>query len=312
MPGAMPYLMEKGPVLAFLESAMSEGTREQRFDLMEKLRDEPAVSITDAFNSVYASWSPQAGESSPAANPYENHFLNLWFSHVPGTDIANHIETDWVGGGSATRRNTGWWSNFKAEPGVDKPLDGLIREAYVRAFALSLGVSTEATSLTGTTRNWRVELWWTCGTPRFEGWVSWRSWSGADRDGLVTLTWLTPSFADSALYEDLAENPPAGLDTGYRRLKGGDSQDNHAYWNDDYGQIGVGLRHTSLVCRDGDGNEIECGSAGTPPLNPPPIIETIESSGELVVVHPSFRAGGVYREDPLLTFPYPSVLSGGG
>ena len=45
---------------------------------------------------------------------------------------------------------------------------------------------------------WRVEFFWKCGQPRFEGWVTWRDHQNGG-DGQVTVVFATPATPDQVL-----------------------------------------------------------------------------------------------------------------
>ncbi len=182
MPG-MPYHLEKGPILSVLESfanggnAGSAATRHGKMrTVLDRLRDSSvALTAVGGLDST----NLNGGSSNP------------WSTYQQRADHINH---DWFGitatgaqpGFDATNpQPTGFWVNYYGD------VEGIVRETLIRALEVALGVDHDQPSSTAS-RYWRIELFWKCPNPWFEGWVTWRSEPNATVGGQVTVILATP------------------------------------------------------------------------------------------------------------------------
>jgi hypothetical protein len=181
MPG-MPYHLEKGPVLSVLESYANGGagasvTRHRNMKVvLDRLRD-PTIDLTDVGGL------DSTNLDGGATNPWPTF-----------QDRATHIQQDWFGMTAAGPQaafnpanptRTGFWVSYYGD------VESIVRETLVRALEVALGVDHGAPSA-GATRYWRIELFWKCPNPWFEGWVTWRSESATAATGQVTVIFATP------------------------------------------------------------------------------------------------------------------------
>jgi hypothetical protein len=182
---AMPYYVEKGPVFSVYESYLE--SLDHRLALLENLRDK-SVPVWDV---IALKSQTLAGMGNLAAHTRD---------HWHGTPTFDG--TNWVQPAGAT--TTGWWQRWQG------PSEKILRETFLRAVEVSLGIDHVAASATWampkaaaetaagpfpatpTPRCWPIEFIWICGTFPMQGWVTWRQHGTDWSKGQVTVLLLTP------------------------------------------------------------------------------------------------------------------------
>ncbi len=126
----------------------------------------------------------------------------------------NHLRKDWfgfaIGGGGKPPElpahghfppATGWWIAWQGEP------EKTLRCTLIRALEISMGLTHSCPHhvLKPTTdaaadpahkaRDWPIQFFWVCGPSKFEGYVSWKTFTaGPPSTGVVEVILVTPGF----------------------------------------------------------------------------------------------------------------------
>lgn len=182
----MPYHLEKGPILSVLEAFANQDYK-RLAAAVDALRAGVALVDVGVVNSTTLQGGP----------------------HPTVAALVDHINRHWLGmtrqGGSWVPQppfdpqhptTTGHWQHYHG------PVEAILRETFIRAAEVSIGIDHGAPVPRHPRRQWPVEFFWKCPQPWFEGWVTWRRSSGAC--GQVTVVLATP--ADTGVVLDSPVN----------------------------------------------------------------------------------------------------------
>jgi uncharacterized membrane protein YgcG len=197
----MPYIAEKTGVFCVYEDYLQD--LEHRLEMLVNLRN---LNVRLSDKPVL--------EASSLPTPADLGGLTKaeWYKA--------HVHRDWHGSPTFTGgrwvqppgSRTGWWKHWHG------PAEKILREAFLRAIEVSLGIEHEAPTRTlrpgggfepgelpavrqappdhpvrsRITRFWPIEILWVCGSPMLQGWVTWRKHGDAREAGQVTLLLTTP------------------------------------------------------------------------------------------------------------------------
>ena len=206
----MPFHLEKGPVFATLE-AKYNGNKQDLHDFLQDLwdgiplgshrvltspmHDGPAGAVNatgaDRRQSMFTSWF---GDDATTGDPQP-----AWGWHE---DLQRFVAT------------TGYWSQYYGD------VRSIVTQTLLRAGEVSLGYARPEPGepLPRGIRHWPVDFFWKCGQPRFEGWVTWRSFPRSSR-GHVAVIFATPATPDTVLKRP-AEGGHAVNDTDHLKWQG--------------------------------------------------------------------------------------------
>jgi len=207
----MPYLLEKGPAMTYLEEFLNG-------DLVTM------VGSLDALRT----------------NPNQSLF-GLGGVFPDDVDLEHRLRTNWFGQ-QATKNAAGEWQ-YAPQPALDKDdprptgywigyygsVESILRETLIRAVEVSLGIEHLQPvplrhGVLSPPRRWPIEMFWKCSNPWYEGWVTWRRQrlggsvpvSGAGpqiETGQVTVVLASPGDNRNRLIHDSTAPPnPWGPD----------------------------------------------------------------------------------------------------
>ena len=280
MPGPMPYYFEKGPALSILEAYINDSPHSEIVNAVTKLRAKNpngswTYRVTDcgAFTNTKSFDVRLPGQNTTMTGDiWVQHINEHWFGLVDSAGKPVNPKVAHINAASS------WWINYWGDD-----VEGIVRETFVRSIETAYRVPHGA-ALPSTTTPWPVELFWKCGQAWFEGWVTWRR-VGAN-NGLVTAMFATP--AENTGRHFLWWSPePDPLDTAGRSDP----------WNLGAGHLGlerqgmVVVSHTTNLPIGRTAADIDEQMAGK--LQPPPPSAVFHGSGDITVVRPSERRGGV-------------------
>ncbi len=186
----MPYVLDKGILFSFIDSRYS-GSKEDRLALLTQLRN-PSLTMADFSTSAPSEANVESAldtGSQPGRQTNDarlHHLMEHWFG-MTNTSGTWQVDT--------SKHTTGAWAAWQGDA------HGIFRQTLAAAIEVSLGVPVDSnpTAASATTRLWPVDTLWICGSPRFEGWISWRGWKTADpstpnetQQGIVTVIFATP------------------------------------------------------------------------------------------------------------------------
>jgi len=189
--GGMPYHLEKGPMFATIEAVYYNKALLRQF--LYDLWHGKALGSHGVLSSPSAD-SPNPTDPNATGADRLQSMRHSWFGDVLG----GGPQPPW-GGPHPDRPGktftTGYWAFYYGN------VRQIVTETLTRAAEVSLGVARPADPLTApmppdNTRHWPVELFWKCGQPRFEGWVTWRD-DEEGRTGQVTVIFATPGTPDT-------------------------------------------------------------------------------------------------------------------
>jgi hypothetical protein len=275
MVGSMPYTLEKGPYFSVIED-FANGSLERMLDTLAHLRAGGRISQLRALDSTTLDTGPYSTQ-----------------------ELADHLDTEWFGfvrdptTGELTRRqptfdptsanHTGFWVGWHGD------CEAVFRETLIRACEVSLGLDHDEKPIgEQTPRRWRLEMFWRCPIPWFEGWVTWRQHGTGPRDGQVTVIVSTPGHGHPIKNTPLRQGEPR--DGGYvldpQRATGSQgmwvvSQEYHRPWP-----------------------KVMTAESGLGEWRFPTIGLAFQSKGDVVVVAPPEREGGVL-DPPRRWSPHP-------
>lgn len=185
----MPYHLEKGPLFANIEALYNEPARLAVF-LHRLWQGQPLGGLGLLAGRTFDGPDPNAPN---ARGPDRlNSMAVAWF----GEDAqGNQPDFGEVKDGRRTF-TTGYWAHYYGQ------VRSIVTETLTRAAELALGVERPDPVVSPAEMKrpepWRVEFFWKCGQPRFEGWVTWRDHQEGG-DGQVTVIFATPATPDQVL-----------------------------------------------------------------------------------------------------------------
>ncbi|MGH9275340.1 MAG: hypothetical protein ACRDZU_11900 [Acidimicrobiales bacterium] len=178
MPGGMPYSLEKGPYFSVIED-FANGSSLRMLQSLRHLRQGLPISDLPALDSTTLDAGPYNTDQ------LADHVDRDWFGYVQSATGALQPQPPWD---PAYNTHTGFWVEWYGDS------EAVFRETLSRALELCLGLDHgENPAGTAVPRHWRLELFWRCPIPWFEGWVTWRKHGKGRRDGQVTVVVSTPS-----------------------------------------------------------------------------------------------------------------------
>ncbi|MDD9936465.1 MAG: hypothetical protein OXT09_22830 [Myxococcales bacterium] len=163
--GGMPYLFEKGQHLSTMDDRYSTASVDQRIEWLNKLQEK------DKGRLILPN-----GDKAPLLTD-----LGTFGSDL---DTVGHINRDWFGFedlGDGTwkqhalvdNESTGWWINWNGDA------HEMYRVGLVAALEASLGIEHRDApaeyEVSEARRQWPIECFWTCPSPKFEVAMSWRN-----------------------------------------------------------------------------------------------------------------------------------------
>jgi hypothetical protein len=201
---SMPYMFQKGPDWQYLEWYLSYNGDKKRVDrklAMHQLLCGAAPGGTPDLTkgNLPSPPNPNLAAFNPAS--LLEHLGTDWFGENKGTDGKDipHEYNGPISDGKGTEpARRGWWVNWYGTPSK------IFSEALCRAIEVSLGLEHDKPPKKHPRRDWPIELLWICPVGWFQAGISWRKLGGGKfplkphRNGLVTLTWLTPGNTRSA------------------------------------------------------------------------------------------------------------------
>lgn len=276
MVGTMPIGLEKGPYLAVLEDFVN-GSAGRMKQVLRGLRSGRPIAELGGFSSTTLQpgeiGSGEAAMRSLDTQALIDHTHEHWFGWsrpASGRWKPNQAEFDIV-----ENPTTGFWSSWYGDA------EGVLRETMTRALEVCLGLEHgEEPSGRSTPRRWYLDGFWSTQTPWFEGWVSWRQHGPKVRDGQVTMLLSTPGqgtpLKNTPLRRDEAQ------DLGYARqpVRSTSPQGMWVVSQEYHRQVGRSLTEPR---RAGDW------------VYPNEALR-YASEGDVVVVSPSEREGGVLEQ----------------
>lgn len=215
----MPYALEVGALFnAIADTYNAMGVSDRQAALDDLYTKQDFIDL-----AYFPGDSKAAGAVSKTPFPKD---LDDLFQPAPDREQkrVDHMKNDWLGD-PTLKKPTGWWSAWRGDT------KGIIRETLIRALEVSLGYDHNQRGYVdagggarklGTTsvlpggakpwpaerRRWELEFLWTCGSPRFDGWVYWRQ----SRGKVVTVVFTTPGpqtpAGDSKLSLKLTDPSP--------------------------------------------------------------------------------------------------------
>ena len=239
--GGMPYHLEKGPIFATLE-AKYNGDRAELHQFLQRLWDGNGLGTHGVLTSPMYDGPP--GVVNAEGEGRKQSMFTDWFGDiaegVPQRAWGLHTDGVFVA-------TTGYWFQYYGN------VREIVRQTLLRAGEVSLGFARPAAGqpLPQGNRHWRVDFFWKCGQPRFEGWVTWRSTDPASADGHVAVIFATPATPDTVLARPGDGGHPVGA-TDHEKWQGMwvCSHENHQQyriWPSQPSGVGMWLVPTSAV-----------------------------------------------------------------
>jgi hypothetical protein len=185
----MPYVFEQGLVLSVLDSYFAD--EERAVASLRWLRPQTDGSL-----------KPLTGGPGFAAGMLGAIVDPVGPSRT--TSAAAHVDSHWFGrspdgGGETVGAGEPWWQGWSGDA------EGIARWTMISALEVSLGVDhvgpERYSSGAGEpvrelpvepTRFWPIHLYWSCGSPLFQGWVGWHRHGPARTEGIVNVVFATP------------------------------------------------------------------------------------------------------------------------
>jgi hypothetical protein len=198
----MPYIIDKGPGIALIEQVLNTAPEPDLVKFVQAMRN-GAPDVVTAFAETLL----HPGQLAPNGND------PAWWYVAPqpggnAMSMRDHFTHHWY-----VQPSTAWWSNF------DGPVERIMAEAMARAVEISLGVDIPAAGAApAAVRRWPIDMWWTCGAPRFDVQLTWMQPPAGPP--LVRFLVITPGFEGATLFPDITIDPttidPAGKLGQYR------------------------------------------------------------------------------------------------
>ena len=202
----MPYHLDKGPVMTYLEGTLN-GSLATVASGLTQLR-----AGSDLFG---------LGGVDPTTGTLEKRLREHWFGQQQTDSGAWEAQEPFS---VVDPQPTGYWKGYHGE------VSAIIREALIRAAEVSLGLEHDgaipqtAAGDLDPPRRWPVEVFWACPNPWFEAWVTWRDHGDdghGNSRGQVMLLLKSPGDTFNTTISDLTAPPhpfadmldPASSDT---------------------------------------------------------------------------------------------------
>ncbi len=192
----MPYTLSKGPILAVLENLLNPENPDQVQRLhagLVLLRE--GVPLTDI--GVVDSTNIKVDASTP--EPLDDRLNEYWFGKTENEKTGKWDPQPPFG---PRHTRTGYWADYYGD------VESVLRETLIRTIEVAIGIDAGADPAK-TTRQWDVEVFWKCGNPWFEGWVTWRRNRRHRDEGQVTTIIATPNDTRNTIRIHPA-HPPHG------------------------------------------------------------------------------------------------------
>lgn len=267
----MPWVFEQGTVLSVIDDYLSD--RGRAVMALHELRPKPlGLGLPVARSAGLSSTNLQSflidGVNMSASRHLEEH----WFGHDRNGEPVTPRWLGWSGDAESIMR----WALIC---GIERSL-GLphISPAEVAGF------SGEPSPSTAGTQHWPVHVYWSCGAPFFQGWVSWHLHGNGDTGGVVNIVLCTPGNGEQINATPIDRNPQtSSLPDGETsaRIVG-----NHGLWV-------VGEAVTEKVY--GSVTVIVPNAPGQGLLPTSYAGLRLRTSGGIVISAPSEATGGVLR-----------------
>jgi hypothetical protein len=209
----MPYQLEKGPYFAVTESLLDDIPR--RIEALARSRGGDPIDDMPGLDSASLVVAPSTAAAALLAGQF--HQNHDWY----GMNL-NPVTGKWDPQPpfSQGNRTTGYWHNWYGNP------DLIMRETFIRAIEVSLGVPHDPKNLDTTSiavakkHEWPIEVFWRCPAPWFETWVTWRGTENpgqsTDKTGHVTVHVHSPSHDNAALIESPIRSAPDNARAEYK------------------------------------------------------------------------------------------------
>ena len=279
MGGGMPYQLEKGPYFSIAEAVLSD--IELRMDILTSLRNGMTFDSMPTLGAASLDQSPANANTHAKRLRHQN---KHWFGKR--RDDKGNFTLPQMAFDIDSNPTTGYWYNWYGDA------EEIMRQVFLRAIEVSLGIEPDATIPSDPPRKWPIEVFWRCPAPWFEGWVTWREEDASPGSGHVTVHLHTPSHQKSALLLSPIRNAPDDGRSDYRdrRIPAGPhplttSKLKRGMWvvaHEEQRQHLDFTRHLAPSPK---------GRWQYPKLGP-----LVESSGPVVVVQPNEADGGVLAD----------------
>jgi hypothetical protein len=201
MPGAMPYLLDKGPYFEVIEDILSNGAR--RIAALGALRNGAPLAGLVGFDSDSLSGDGQTMEYRV------DHLYKDWFGMIQDTTPGPWHKQPGV-------FPTGFWRGYQGDP------EAILRETMERAIELSLGLAPGAAlpSPNATARDWPIDVYWICQGPWFQCWVLWREGATSATGHVTVLITTRPVNPNDPPYTapDYESPPAPGVRNNHRGM----------------------------------------------------------------------------------------------
>jgi len=289
MSGPMPYYLEKGMTFEVIEDFINAGGA-PLLAAVESLRQldaqgnylNPMVDcgVFDSPSLFFTQSAADAGTTGPVdwtPDRWHQHMDQHWFGCRDETKAPVDPKA-----ASSLAAAKSWWINYFGENVQD-----IVRETFLRGIETAWGVAHGDPLVLppGRSKPWTVQIFWKCGQPWFEGWITWRKMGGRSHEGMVTILLCTPSEDTGRHY--VWESPiPADLD-------GVNDGDPYPRGVGRLGQEESGMvvvTHTDNMPLGMTPGQIPSQQAGG--LVPPLPGAVFHGTGPIVAVRPAQRRGG--------------------
>lgn len=208
----MPHVMEVGSLFSVLSDRYTKANEAERKKLLHHLYISPLVIPThsdslegDLKQSMFSAGFKAANTAHTTREDRIGHINLHWFGLDTDTDTGEWLPHQTEG------LTTGWWNQWRGDA------LNIFRETLIRALEVSLGLphnepkygSAEVAAepleaWSPATRELPLQFQWFCPSPKFEGWIQWRSFDEDDPDsGVVSVTFATPGNSISKLSRSL-------------------------------------------------------------------------------------------------------------
>jgi hypothetical protein len=190
----MPYHLEKGPMFAAFEALYNDPNRLPTFLRDLRMGGAPSLGSHGVLSSPLADDPTGTGANATAPQRLTS-MRQYWFGEdatTPGPQPPFNIDP----AQGPINLTTGYWALYYGD------VRTIVAETLMRAAEVALGVERPnpvSSAVPAASRNWKVEFFWKCGQPRFEGWVTWRDHKDGANGGQVTVVFATPATPDQVL-----------------------------------------------------------------------------------------------------------------